>query len=106
MVKNNKKNQPIQATGSYDILTKEYSFSICSGELVVTFEFLKKKDIKHIVSCLNCTLLQDEDWITERHQVGLGYARSREDGHVLRQGVISTEPGEFGDGSKAAQLLY
>ena len=51
---------PIQATGSYDVLTKEYSFSICSGELAVTFEFLKKKDIEHFISCLTCMLCNDE----------------------------------------------
>jgi hypothetical protein len=57
----NKLTTPIQATGSYDVLTKEYSFSICSGELVVTFDFLKKGDIEHFISCLTCMLYQDED---------------------------------------------
>jgi len=51
---------PIQATGSFDVLTDEYSFSICSGFLVVTFDFLKKKDIEHLVSCLSCMLVDDE----------------------------------------------
>ncbi len=51
---------PIQATGSFDVLTDEYSFSICSGSLVVTFDFLKKKDIEHLVSCLSCMLVDDE----------------------------------------------
>lgn len=50
----------IQATGSFDVLTDEYSFSICSGSLVVTFDFLKKKDIEHLVSCLSCMLVNDE----------------------------------------------
>ena len=51
---------PIQATGSFDVLTDEYSFSICSGSLVLTFDFLKKKDIEHLVSCLSCMLVSDE----------------------------------------------
>lgn len=51
---------PIQATGSFDVLTDEYSFSICSGSLVVTFDFLKKNDIEHLVSCLSCMLVNDE----------------------------------------------
>jgi hypothetical protein len=50
----------IQATGSFDVLTDEYSFSIGSGSLVVTFDFLKKKDIEHLVSCLSCMLMSDE----------------------------------------------
>jgi len=57
----NKTTAPIRATGSYDVLTKEYSFSICSGELVVSFEFLKKEDIEHFISCLTCMLYCDED---------------------------------------------
>ena len=51
---------PIQATGSFDVLTDEYSFSICSGSLVVTFDFLKKNDIEHLVSCLSCMLVNEE----------------------------------------------
>ena len=51
---------PIQATGCFDVLTDEYSFSICSGSLVVTFDFLKKNDIEHLVSCLSCMLVNDE----------------------------------------------
>jgi hypothetical protein len=50
----------IQATGSFDVLTDEYSFSIGSGSLVVTFDFLKKKDIEHLVSCLSCMLINYE----------------------------------------------
>ena len=56
--------EPIQATGSFDVLTDEYSFSICSGSLVVTFDFLKKKDIEHLVSCLSCMLMNNE--LTDR----------------------------------------
>lgn len=51
---------PIQATGSFDVLAGEYSFSICSGSLVVTFDFLKKKDIEHLVSCLSCMLIDNQ----------------------------------------------
>lgn len=51
---------PIQATGCFDVLADEYSFSICSGSLVVTFDFLKKNDIEHLVSCLSCMLINDE----------------------------------------------
>lgn len=50
----------IQALGSFDPLTDEYSFSMCSGSLVVTFDFLKKKDIEHLVSCLSCMLVDDQ----------------------------------------------
>jgi hypothetical protein len=50
----------IQATGAFDPLVDEYSFSICSGSLVVTFDFLKKDDIEHLVSCLSCMLVDDE----------------------------------------------
>ena len=51
---------PIQATGFFDVLADEYSFSICSGSLVVTFDFLKKKDIEHLVSCLSCMLIDNQ----------------------------------------------
>jgi len=50
----------IQATGAFDPLVDEYSFSICSGSLVVTFDFLKKDDIEHLVSCLSCMLVDYE----------------------------------------------
>ena len=52
--------EPIQATGSFDVLTDEYSFSICSGSLAITFDSLKKKDIEHLVSCLSCMLMSNE----------------------------------------------
>jgi len=57
----NKPKNPIQATGSYDARTKEYNLSICSGDLVVTFEFLKKENIEHFISCLTCMIYRDED---------------------------------------------
>lgn len=53
-------NEKIQATGAFDPVVNEYSFSICSGSLVVTFDFLKKDDIEHLVSCLSCMLVDDE----------------------------------------------
>lgn len=46
----------IQATGHFDPVDEEYSFTIASGGLVVTFEFLKKVDIEHLHSCLSCML--------------------------------------------------
>lgn len=52
---------PIQATGYFDILANEYNLTICSGSLVVTFDFLKKKDIEHIASCLSCMLDDDTE---------------------------------------------
>lgn len=49
----------IQACGSFDPSMDEYSFTIASGALVVTFEFLKKEDIEHLNSCLSCMLIDD-----------------------------------------------
>lgn len=49
----------IQACASFDPVTGEYSFSVVSGSLVVTFEFLKKADIEHLNSCLSCMLDDD-----------------------------------------------
>jgi hypothetical protein len=46
----------IQATGSFDSLNDEYRFSLCSGQLVVSFDFLSRRDIEHIKSCLDCLL--------------------------------------------------
>ena len=51
--------EKIQATGSYDETTEEYSLSIGSGGLIVSFDFLKEADILEILSCLNC-MLPDE----------------------------------------------
>jgi hypothetical protein len=51
---------PIQASGYFDSRTDEYSFTLCSGDLVVTFDFLSKEDIKHLHSCLECLLLSEE----------------------------------------------
>lgn len=50
----------IQATGSYDGTTDEYSFSLTSGGLIVSFDFLKEDDIREILSCLTCMLPFDE----------------------------------------------
>ena len=49
----------IQACGSFDPDANEYHFTIASGSLVVTFEFLKKEDIEHLNSCLSCMLIDD-----------------------------------------------
>ena len=51
---------PIQALGSFNTKTNEYSFSLCSGSLVITFDFLKKTDIEHLISCLSCMLGDEE----------------------------------------------
>jgi hypothetical protein len=52
--------EKIQATGSYDGATEEYSLSISSGALVVSFDFLKEDDIREILSCLTCMLPFDD----------------------------------------------
>lgn len=59
-MKISKTSEEIQACGAYDSTLKEYTFSISSGGLVITFEFLKKSDIEHLSSCLSCMLLCDE----------------------------------------------
>ncbi len=48
--------QEIQATGSYDTVMDEYSLTITGGSLTITFEFLKKDDLEHIKSCIDCML--------------------------------------------------
>lgn len=48
--------EKIQATGSFDGITEEYSLSVGSGGLVVSFDFLKEEDIREILSCLICML--------------------------------------------------
>jgi len=53
-------DEKIQACGSFDPEEDEYSFTIASGALAVTFEFLKKEDIEHLNSCLSCMLITDE----------------------------------------------
>lgn len=55
-----KTTEKIQACGSFDPEEDEYSFTITSGALAVTFEFLKKEDIEHLNSCLSCMLITDE----------------------------------------------
>ncbi len=49
----------IQAIGSYDTSTGEYCLSLCSGGLVVSFDYLKEEDILEILSCLNCMLPEE-----------------------------------------------
>lgn len=62
---------PIQTTGYYDIRTGEYAFTVCSGTLVVTFEFLSERDIREMVSCLSCMLVDDDIKPHEQCQAGL-----------------------------------
>ena len=50
------KDQRIQASGYYDVLTKEYAFTVCGGGLVVTFDFLSEEDINEMISCLTCMI--------------------------------------------------
>jgi len=50
----------IQTCGSYDAAEDEYSLTVSSGGLVVTFDFLSEEDIGELVSCLNCMLIKDE----------------------------------------------
>jgi len=51
----------IQACGSYDAAEDEYSLTVSSGGLVVTFDFLSEEDIEELVSCLTCMLVKDDD---------------------------------------------
>jgi len=53
------KEHPIQASGYFDILTDEYALTVASGSLAVTFDFLTKKDVKHLISCLSGMLYDD-----------------------------------------------
>jgi len=64
----------IQTTGYFDVLTDEYAFTICSGPLVLTFEFLKEEDIREMVSCLSCMLGDDETLPDEQRQTDLDHA--------------------------------
>jgi hypothetical protein len=50
----------IQACGSFDVLTGEYSFSLSGGRLLVTFDFLSRHDIEHLISCLSCMIESSE----------------------------------------------
>jgi hypothetical protein len=38
----------------------EYSLTVTSGGMAVTFDFLKKEDMRHLLSCLSCMLDSDE----------------------------------------------
>jgi hypothetical protein len=53
------KTEPIQASGSFDSLADEYSLTVCSGSLVVSIDFLKREDIEHLMSCLECMLVDE-----------------------------------------------
>ena len=83
---------PIQTTGYVDIYTGDYAFTVCSGTLVVTFEFLKEADIREMISCLSCMLVDDEKPTDEQRQTDLDHAWSGKHDYVLRQGFLSSEP--------------
>lgn len=53
------KTESIQASGSFDVLADEYSLTVCSGSLVVSIDFLKREDIEHLMSCLECMLVDE-----------------------------------------------
>lgn len=53
------KTEPIQACGSFDPLADEYSLTVCSGSLIVSIDFLKREDIEHLMSCLECMLVDE-----------------------------------------------
>jgi hypothetical protein len=55
------KEHPIQASGYFDVITNEYALTVTSGSLVVSLDFLKKEDIEHLVSCLSCMLVTEEE---------------------------------------------
>lgn len=63
----------IQTTGCFDVLADEYSFTVCSGPLVVTFDFLKEEDIREMISCLSCMLRDDEILPDEQRQTDLDH---------------------------------
>ena len=98
------KPEPIQASGYYDILTEEYAFTVCSGSLIISFDFLKKEDIEHLISCLSCMLPDDEPTANEQRQTNLGDSRCGGDDHAHGQGQRPSEPGQHGDGAQAAPL--
>ena len=62
------KEDPIQASGFFDILTNEYALTVTSGSLVVTFDFLKKEDVEHLMSCLSCMIADDEPQADEQQR--------------------------------------
>jgi len=66
----------IQASGYFDALTNEYALTLCSGSLLVTFDFLKEDDIREIFSCLSCMLGDDETPTDEQRQANLDHPRS------------------------------
>lgn len=66
---------PIQASGYFDSFTKEYALSICSGSLLVTFDFLKEDDVRELLSCLSCMLGDDETPTDEQRQANLDHPR-------------------------------
>lgn len=53
-------DQSLQAAGSFDSLTGEYSLSLASGSLLVTFDFLTRDQVEHIKSCIDCMLISSQ----------------------------------------------
>lgn len=49
----------LQATGSYDEEKDEYSLALATDRTLFAFDFLKKEDLEHIKSCIECMLISD-----------------------------------------------
>lgn len=64
----------IQTIGSYDPERDEYSFTVASGVLVTSFEFLKEEDVRRMLSCLECLLNIEGHPHNEQCQADLGNA--------------------------------
>lgn len=62
----------IQTTGTYDPERDEYSFTVASGVLVTSFEFLKEADVRRMLSCLECLLNIEGHPHNEQCQADLG----------------------------------
>jgi hypothetical protein len=60
MIREGGSGQRLQACGSFDVITGEYSFTLASGQICLTFDFLSREDIQHIFSCLSCLLGSSE----------------------------------------------
>lgn len=59
-------DQSLQACGSFDPLTNEYSLSLTSGSLLLTFDFLTRDQVEHIKSCIDCMLISSEPTSNEQ----------------------------------------
>jgi hypothetical protein len=54
----------VSCCGSYDPVTDEYCFTVTSGGLCISFEFLKKEDVEEMKSCIECLLLSEQPTFT------------------------------------------